>query len=65
MVCKALQQATASNECCRVVVFGGREGLSWMRQHATKAGMSFCQTGVKWNGNQKLFWEKGELESKS
>jgi len=64
-VCKPLQQAVGSNKRYRVVVFGGREGLSCMRWHAMKAVRSFHQTGVKWDENQNYMWKKGELEAKS
>lgn len=57
-VYKPLWQTVASKECYRVVVFGGREGVSCMRQHGKNAARNFCQTGEKHYENQKLYVEK-------
>lgn len=48
------------------VVFGGREGVSCMRQQAKKAARTFCQTGEKHDENQKLYVGKeGDLKTRS
>lgn len=47
VVYELLQQAVVSNKCYRVVVFGGREGVSCMRQHAKNVVRNLCQTGEK------------------